>query len=80
LRIVHGITVAGVTILLLLMEAFINQNRKKSIISNFYFLLTSIQYLMFIFLFKKNLNFDLMIKMLIIIPIEFLIGSALFKK
>jgi len=81
LGIVHGITNSGGTILLLLMESVINQKEEKRyIISIFYFLLASIQYLIFIFLFKTNLNFDLIIKILIIIPIGVLIGSVLFKK
>lgn len=81
LGIIHGLTNSGGTILLLLMSSIIDQKEEKRyIISIFYFLLASIQYLIFLILFKTNLNFNLLTKILIIIPLGVLLGNVLFKK
>lgn len=80
LGIIHGLTNSGGTILLL-MSSIINQKEEKRyIISIFYFLLASIQYLIFLILFKTNLNINLLTKILIIIPLGVLLGNVLFKK
>ena len=63
------------------MSSIINQKEEKRyIISIFYFLLASIQYLIFLILFKTNLNINLLTKILIIIPLGVLLGNVLFKK
>ena len=78
---VHGLTNSGGTILLLLIGSIINhKEEKRYIVSIFYFLLAGIQYLIFLFFFRVNLNFDLMMKILIIIPLGIFLGNILIKK
>ena len=81
LGIIHGLTNSGGTILLLIMETIIpHKNEKRYIVSVFYFLLATIQYLIFIFFFKSNINFDLIIKIIIVIPLGVFLGNFFFKK
>ena len=81
LGIIHGLTNSGGTILLLIMETIIPQKEEKRyIVSIFYFLLAAIQYLIFIFFFDTNIDSDLIVKIVIVLPLGIILGNLIYKK